>query len=287
MTPVPLLKARKNPSRQIDREAVKKDLEEREYADVRHALRHYWDGDAPTYDDWPEHGAWTPGERAAWARTLTRSIDTPAARVLDVGAGTGFLSLAAARLGCQVTALDISSAMLERLRESAARENLEIETICAAADEPPLGPFDVVMERLLLWTVPDPGPALAAWREVAPHGQLLAFESHTPGDYLEGLRRRARRRLARLRRLPHEHHGPYPPGVRAILPIRREVWPSGLIQRIEGAGWHSPQLTRLRDVAWARELALPPLDRLLGVTPEYLVSARSQVPAKSSRPAPE
>ena len=242
--------------------------------DVPDALRQYWDADAPTYDDWPEHGAWTPGEKAAWASTLARSMDTPRARVLDVGAGTGFLSLAAAQLGCQVTALDISPAMLQRLRESAARENLEIETICAAAEEPPPGPFDVVMERLLLWTLPDPGPALAAWREVTPHGQLLAFESHTGRDYLEGLRRRARKRLARVRRL-HEHHGPYPPEVRTILPIRGERWPSGLIQRIEGAGWQSPQLTRLRDVAWARELALPPLYRLLGVTPEYLVSARS------------
>lgn len=252
--------------------------------EVLDTLRDYWDADAATYDEWPEHGAWTPGEQAAWAGTLARWIDKPKARVLDVGAGTGFLSLAAARLGCQVTALDISSAMLERLREAAARENLEINTICAAAHEPPRGPFDVVMERLLLWTLPDPDRALAAWREVAPRGQLLAFEGECIGrDYLEGLRRRARRLLRRVRRLTPEHHTPYPAEVLTILPITGEGWPSGLVRRIERAGWHSAQLTRLRDVEWARQLVLPPFDRLLGVTPQYLVAAWSELPAGESR----
>ena len=48
---------------------------------------------------------------------LTRHLPPPPARVLDVGAGTGALSLPLARLGYQVTALDISPGMLERLRE--------------------------------------------------------------------------------------------------------------------------------------------------------------------------
>lgn len=244
--------------------------------DAPSLLRRYWDADAPTYDDWPEHGAWSPGEQAAWVGSLAGFLSTRGARVLDVGAGTGFLSLTAARLGCQVTALDISSAMLERLREAAARERLAIETICAPADEPPSGPFDVVMERLLLWTLPDPDRALAVWREVAPRGQLLAFEAHIGRDYVEGLRRRARELQGRLRRLPPEHHGPYPAELVGVLPIANETWPSALIERIEGAGWRSVQLTRLRDVQWARQLALPPLDRLFGATPEYLIAAQAQ-----------
>src|SRR5206468_6824667 len=35
-------------------------------------LRRYWDEDAETYELWREHGAWSAGERAAWAAALRR-----------------------------------------------------------------------------------------------------------------------------------------------------------------------------------------------------------------------
>lgn len=241
------------------------------------ALRDYWDADAATYNDWGEHGAWSLGEQAAWAGTLSRYVPTPRARILDVGAGTGFLSLVAARLGHRVTALDISETMLAHLREAAAGEQLEIETICCPADQPPPGPFDVVMERLALWTLPDPERALTAWHKATPGGQLLAFQGlwGAGRDYAEGVRRRGRKLLQRLRRLPPEHHEPYPAELRAALPLAGEPSPNALIDSILAAGWSSPRLTRLHDVEWARQLALPPLDRLLGVTPEYLIAARA------------
>lgn len=165
-------------------------------------LRRYWDHDAPTYDLWREHGAWSPGERAAWTAALTYLLPPPGAKLLDVGAGTGLLSLAAARLGYEVTALDISAAMLDRLRATAAEEKLHVHTVCASAHEPPPGPFDAVIERLALWTLPDPSLALRAWREVTP-GRLIAFEGVWTGrDYIEGLKRRGRRVLHRVRTLP-------------------------------------------------------------------------------------
>lgn len=236
-------------------------------------LRRYWNTDSSTYDAWPEHGAWTPGERAAWASTLTRLLPPAPARILDVGAGTGFLALAAARLGHDVTAVDISDGMLGRLRASAAREGLAVKTACVPADEPPEGPFDVVTERLALWTLPDPETALAAWRRATPGGRLLAFEAVSVRDYAEGARRRARTLLARLRRTPPEHHGSYGEGLRAALPLSGGASHDALIGRVEAAGWQRVQMSRLRDVQWARELALSPLERLLGATPEYVLRA--------------
>ncbi|MHB1536288.1 MAG: class I SAM-dependent methyltransferase, partial [Acidimicrobiales bacterium] len=114
-------------------------------------IRSYWDADAATYDDATNHRPTSPAERAAWAGALSRLLPSAPARVLDCGAGTGFLSLLAARLGHQVTALDLSGAMLERLRERADGEGLEIDVREGSATEPPPGPFDVVMERHLLW----------------------------------------------------------------------------------------------------------------------------------------
>lgn len=90
------------------------------------------------------------------------------ARVLDAGAGTGFLSLLLAGQGYQVTAMDLSPGMLEVLRAKAAGLGLEVQAVQADAVSPPDGPFDAVVERHLLWTLPDPGAALAAWRKAAP-----------------------------------------------------------------------------------------------------------------------
>lgn len=60
-------------------------------------------------------------------------IDTPTARILDVGAGTGRVSLDLARAGHAVTALDLDAELLGALSERAATENLQIETACADA----------------------------------------------------------------------------------------------------------------------------------------------------------
>lgn len=54
-----------------------------------------------------------------------------------------------------------------------------------------------------------------------------------------------------------------------------DVSPSSLVELITTAGWNDARLLRLRDVEWARQLALPPLDRLLGVTPEYAIVANA------------
>src|ERR1700729_3681472 len=92
-------------------------------------IREYWDADAATYDNSPTHRPTTAGEMAAWVTALSRLLPPSPARGLDCGAGTGFLSLMAARLGYRVTALDISAGMLAKLRGRAAAEGLAIEVV--------------------------------------------------------------------------------------------------------------------------------------------------------------
>ena len=244
--------------------------------DHRDRIRAYWDADAATYDDSVDHGldAASPALRAAWNAAIDRFLPAPGSRVLDAGAGTGFLSLSAARLGHRVTALDLSAGMLARLREAAARERLEIEVVEASAEAPPPGPFDAVVERHLLWTLPDPGAALAAWRAVAPAGRLVLFEGLWGGaDQVERLRGQAREGLRRLRGEPDHHHDRYEPAVWEALPLADGTHPDRVVELVEEAGWGPARLERLRDVEWAQLLQLPPPDRLLGVTPRYAVVA--------------
>jgi SAM-dependent methyltransferase len=244
--------------------------------DLTGKVRAWWDADAATYDDSLDHGwaAASPALRAAWNAALHRLLPGPGCRVLDVGAGTGFLSLAAARLGHRVTALDLSGGMLERLAQGAAREGLEVEVVQAGAEEPPPGPFDAVIERHLLWTLPDPGAALAAWRGVAPAGRLVLFEGLWGGaDPVEQLRGQAREGLRRLRGEPDHHHGHYDRSMWEELPLARGTHPDRVVELVEAAGWGPARLERLRDVEWAQLLQLPPGPRLLGVTPRFAVVA--------------
>jgi SAM-dependent methyltransferase len=85
-------------------------------------------------------------------------------------------SLLLASQGYDVTAVDLSPGMLSRLRAKAEQRGLAIRAIEADALAPPPGDFDAVVERHLLWTLPDPGTALAAWHKVAPRGRLVLVE---------------------------------------------------------------------------------------------------------------
>lgn len=52
-------------------------------------------------------------------------------RLLDLGCGLGNLALEAGRRGCEVLALDASSAAVERIHRDAASENLKIQAVTA------------------------------------------------------------------------------------------------------------------------------------------------------------
>jgi ubiquinone/menaquinone biosynthesis C-methylase UbiE len=228
--------------------------------DPNHELRAFWDRDAESYDRSPSHGGSDPVEPAMWRAALVRHLPPPPALVLDVGAGTGTMSLLAADLGHRVTALDLSPGMLAEARKKADGLGLDIETVVGAAQEPPTGPFDVVMERHLLWTTPDPAGALRAWRAVAPQGRLALYEGIFDRS---GARARVRDVLVkgtrRVLRIPSDHHGQYSAELLASLPLARARSPIPLIEAVRDAGWRRIRMERLRDVEWARRIASPPV----------------------------
>jgi SAM-dependent methyltransferase len=240
-------------------------------SDITEQIRSFWDADAGTYDRSPGHHPQTSVEMAAWHGTLERLLPSAPSRLLDVGAGTGFLSLAAARLGHAVTAVDLSAQMLARLTAKAAAQHLAVTVIEASASDVPLDNFDVVMSRHLLWTLPDPGAALRRWREAAPEGRLLLVEAvwGQAQPLTERLRVHGRRLARRLAAAPSDHHADYDPAIIGALPFAGGLPPERLVELIERAGWPLPRLARLRDVEWilARQLAWP--EAMFGVHPIY------------------
>jgi SAM-dependent methyltransferase len=242
-------------------------------------IREFWDEDAAVYDSSPEHYPRRPQEQAAWAGALRRLLPEPPAAVLDAGAGTGFLSLLLAGQGYRVTALDLSPQMLARLRAKAAERGLSIETVESDALNPPSGDFDAVVERHLLWTLPDPAKALAAWRRAAPQGRLVLVEGSwgggTPATSMEGLRALARRVARQVRGHEPGHHGHYSEQVSRALPHDHGLSAREVVSLVQASPWGTPRLERLRDVEWAHVEGRGLLDDLLGTSPRWAVIAGS------------
>jgi SAM-dependent methyltransferase len=136
-----------------------------------------WDEEAAVFDDEPDHGLRDPQVRAAWARRLRAWLPQRAGDVLDLGCGTGSLSLLAAEQGHRVTGVDRSRRMLERARDKlAGRDALFLP---GDAAKPPVGErrFDAVLVRHVLWTLPDPARALRHWRDLLrPGGRMVLVE---------------------------------------------------------------------------------------------------------------
>lgn len=136
-----------------------------------------WNAEAASFDDEPDHGLRAPEVRAAWADRLRSWLPGRACDILDLGCGTGSLSLLAAEQGHRVTGVDSSPAMVDLARAKLAGRDAAFLVGDAAA--PPVGEqrYDVVLVRHVLWALPDPGRALRHWRELLrPGGRLVLIE---------------------------------------------------------------------------------------------------------------
>jgi ubiquinone/menaquinone biosynthesis C-methylase UbiE len=139
----------------------------------------YWDGEAAAFDDEADHGLLTAEVRAAWRDLLLPHLPPAPADVVDLGCGTGSLSVLLAEHGYAVRGLDLSGRMVAAARAKAAAADLDVAFVQGDAASPPYpaGSCDVVLCRHVLWALPDPSAALARWtRLLRPGGRLVLVE---------------------------------------------------------------------------------------------------------------
>ncbi|MET8138476.1 MULTISPECIES: class I SAM-dependent methyltransferase [unclassified Streptomyces] len=136
-----------------------------------------WDAESATFDEEPDHGLRDPVVRAAWAARLGSWLPERAGDVLDVGCGTGSLSLIASERRHRVTGVDLSPRMIDLARAKLAGRDAVF--LVGDALAPPVGEqrFDVLLSRHVLWALPDPERVLRHWRGLLrPGGRLVLVE---------------------------------------------------------------------------------------------------------------
>ena len=156
-------------------------------------------GPAPTQPDLGavksrQQGAWSSGDYAIVGTTLQivgeslcEALDLRAGqKVLDVAAGNGNVSLAAARRWCEVVSTDYVPALLERGRERAAAERLALEFREADAEALAFADasFDVVVSTFGVMFTPDHDKAAAELVRVCRPGGKIGLANWTSEGFI-------------------------------------------------------------------------------------------------------
>ncbi len=167
-----------------------------------------------------------------WQEVAAR-VARPGARVLDLGCGTGGLTLACARRGARVTAIDKDAGMLAVARRKAAAARLDSPPrwleigVMELEDELAPGSFDAAVSSLLMSELlpEERAYTLASLRRLlVPGGRLVLADEAAPRGRLA----RARWRLSRAPRA----------AITWLLTQQTTRPMDGLADEVRSAGFH-------------------------------------------------
>src|SRR5580698_10800037 len=138
--------------------------------------------------------AWSSGNYAVVGTTLQivgeqlcEAMDLRAgSKVLDVAAGNGMVSLAAARRWCDVTSTDYVPALLESGRARATANGLSIRFMEADAESLPFddASFDAVVSTFGVMFAPNQAQAASEMMRVCKRGGRIGLANWTPDGFI-------------------------------------------------------------------------------------------------------
>lgn len=137
---------------------------------------------------------WSSGDFGEIAKFLATEAEIfinrlglkPGSKVLDVACGTGNLALPAARLGANVTGVDIAPNLVEQARANAAREGLQAQFDEGDAEALPYddASFDTVVTMYGAMFAPRPDVVASELLRVTKPGGRIAMGNWTPAGFI-------------------------------------------------------------------------------------------------------
>lgn len=147
----------------------------------------YWENRAGGYSDVNKEEL-AGVQRKNWSLFLNKEImehfpgrSPEEIRILDIGAGPGFLSIILAEQGFSVTAADGADNMLREARRNAGAVADRIRFVKEDAEDLdfPDASFDVILSRNLTWNLPHPEKAYTSWmKALKKGGMILVFDAN-------------------------------------------------------------------------------------------------------------
>lgn len=198
---------------------------------IQKKMQQRWDEKGWDYDKSINHGVHNQQSILKWQEILDSYKKGNSNFLLDVGTGTGFVSLIASRLGYSVTGIDWSETMLFQAREKSVKEKLNITFIHGKTESLPFHKnyFDVITARHVLWTLSQPDETLRQWFDVLKKGGSVIADysiknSNTPG-----------------------HH--YDEEIEQVLPLNKPVQITEITQLFASAGFTDIKVEKFIDNA--------------------------------------
>ena len=230
-------------------------------SEVKSAIRSRWDVSSQKYDTHDGHGIKSTEERDAWKRVLGEALPGKGLDILDVGCGTGEMSLVLAEMGHNVLGLDLSEKMLSLAREKAKASSLKVKFSLGDAENLKFGSgkFDALISRHVLWTLPHPEKALEEWKRVVKGGgQVLVIDARWRDGSISS---RSRRLASELGMLLIERQNPwkgwYPKDLNSALPHRYGMTSQEAKRYFESSGLDDVTITDLHDIREIQKIRMP------------------------------
>lgn len=247
---------------------------------IKELVAHKWDLASGTFDTHHGHGIQSKKERDAWKSSFREVFPEKGLKILDVGCGTGELSILLAEMGHKVTGIDISKKMLEvaKIKAKTCKADIIFEEGDAENPGYDASSFDIVFNRHLLWTLPNPEMAVENWKKVLRKGgKVVIIDGVWDNGSIKSKIRMTSSDILKLlveRKDPRKGHGRYSEELKASLPNFGGAPIEKVKEYLSNAGFEKIQTFDLKDVREAQKEKMPLSERVVRSYQYYLICGR-------------
>lgn len=147
----------------------------------------YWNSRANDFADFRKN-EYLSVQRLYWREELASKVSIVKGRkLLDIGCGSGFLSVILADIGFEVYGIDLSSRMIDEAKLFADSKGVSINFEIMDAEKLKFEneSFDYVVSRNVMWNLPEPEKAYKEWlRVLKKGGSLITYDAEYSKNYI-------------------------------------------------------------------------------------------------------